>query len=90
MIQISHGDTTPLIIGVLSRELAQHTQQIVGLDISEKMVDEYNKRVEQQGILAEEMQALRGDLQDPPPELTDKTFHVVVVRRILDKVCIRI
>jgi hypothetical protein len=43
------------------------------------MVDEYNKRVEQQGIPSEEMWAFRGSNQDVPAELSGEKVDVIVV-----------
>ncbi|KAH7874442.1 S-adenosyl-L-methionine-dependent methyltransferase [Lentinula edodes] len=41
-----------------SRVLAPYVKSIVGVDISQEMVDRYNKRVENQGIPREEMRAI--------------------------------
>ncbi|KAJ3864912.1 S-adenosyl-L-methionine-dependent methyltransferase, partial [Lentinula novae-zelandiae] len=41
-----------------SRVLAPFVKSIVGVDISQEMVDRYNKRVENQGIPREEMRAI--------------------------------
>ncbi|KAJ4471815.1 S-adenosyl-L-methionine-dependent methyltransferase [Lentinula edodes] len=41
-----------------SRVLAPYVKSIVGVDISQEMVDRYNKRVENQGIPHEEMRAI--------------------------------
>lgn len=44
--------------GLNSRVLAPFVKSIVGVDISQEMVDRYNKRVENQGIPREEMRAI--------------------------------
>ncbi|GAW08786.1 S-adenosyl-L-methionine-dependent methyltransferase [Lentinula edodes] len=44
--------------GLNSRVLAPYVKSIVGVDISQEMVDRYNKRVENQGIPHEEMRAI--------------------------------
>ncbi|KAJ3855341.1 S-adenosyl-L-methionine-dependent methyltransferase [Lentinula lateritia] len=44
--------------GLNSRVLAPYVKSIVGVDISQEMVDRYNKRVENQGIHHEEMRAI--------------------------------
>ncbi|KZT59739.1 S-adenosyl-L-methionine-dependent methyltransferase [Calocera cornea HHB12733] len=66
--------------GLLSRQLAPYCKSILGVDISQGMVDYYNERVSNQGIPASEMHAIRADLLTPPPapELAHTTFDVVV------------
>ncbi|KAJ4470923.1 hexaprenyldihydroxybenzoate methyltransferase [Lentinula aciculospora] len=44
--------------GLNSRFLAPYVKSIIGVDISQEMVDRYNKRVENQGISQEEMRAI--------------------------------
>ncbi|KAJ3784060.1 hexaprenyldihydroxybenzoate methyltransferase [Lentinula aff. detonsa] len=44
--------------GLNSRVLASHVKTIIGVDISQEMVDRYNKRVANQGISEEEMRAV--------------------------------
>ncbi|KAI0548452.1 S-adenosyl-L-methionine-dependent methyltransferase [Xylaria curta] len=70
--------------GMMSRTFAPYTTQCIGMDISEKMVDAYNTRAENQGLSPEEMHALFGDLiSDTPsdalssPELFN--FDIAVV-----------
>ncbi|KAI1131047.1 S-adenosyl-L-methionine-dependent methyltransferase [Nemania abortiva] len=48
--------------GMMSRALAPYTTQCVGIDLSETMVAIYNKRAENQGLSADEMHAVLGDL----------------------------
>jgi hypothetical protein len=43
------------------------------------MVDQFNKRVEYQGIPPEEMQAVCAELKGEPGELDNERFDVVVV-----------
>ncbi|KAG8798617.1 hypothetical protein FRC17_007373, partial [Serendipita sp. 399] len=43
--------------GQMSRRLAPYVKKIVGVDISQRMVDHYNQRVFNQGISEEEMHA---------------------------------
>ena len=78
------------VIGLISQGLAAHTRQIVGVDISQGMVNEYNQRVTNQGIPTDEMKALcldvleEGDCDSGVSEETLKAlggkFDVVVVR----------
>ena len=49
-------------IGLVSQELIPYAKSIVGVDISQRMVHEYNRRVANQGISMEEMHALRADI----------------------------
>ncbi|KAL5524727.1 hypothetical protein ACEPAF_9872 [Sanghuangporus sanghuang] len=64
--------------GLVSRELAPHTNQIVGVDISQGMVDQYNQRVSNQSISPEEMRAICVDLKGAESELDGQKFDVVV------------
>ncbi|KAI1744511.1 S-adenosyl-L-methionine-dependent methyltransferase [Xylaria scruposa] len=70
--------------GMMSRTFAPYTTQCIGMDISEKMIDAYNMRAENQGLSPEEMHAVLGDLiSDTPsdalssPELFN--FDIAVV-----------
>ncbi|KDQ59749.1 hypothetical protein JAAARDRAFT_33321 [Jaapia argillacea MUCL 33604] len=63
--------------GLLSRNLAAHTKSIVGADISQGMVDQYNLRVSNQGIAPEEMKAIRVELKGQEGELDGAKFDVV-------------
>jgi ubiquinone/menaquinone biosynthesis C-methylase UbiE len=67
-------------IGLISQALAPHTGAIVGVDISQGMVDRYNARVAEQGIPVSEMRAVVADLSGSPGELDDLRFDVAVVR----------
>ncbi|KNZ79965.1 hypothetical protein J132_08442 [Termitomyces sp. J132] len=51
---------------------------IVGVDISQGMVDQYNLRVRNQGIPPEEMQAFRAELKGEAGELGDEKFDVII------------
>ncbi|KAA1477672.1 S-adenosyl-L-methionine-dependent methyltransferase [Dentipellis sp. KUC8613] len=64
--------------GLVSRELAAYTKKIVGVDISHGMVDQYNKRVNEQGIPPEEMHAVCIELKGEPGELDGAKFDVIV------------
>jgi len=65
--------------GLVSRELAPHAKCIVGVDISQNMVDHYNQSVANQGIPPEEMRAVCCDLTAVPDQLDGMKFDVVVV-----------
>ncbi|KDQ18549.1 hypothetical protein BOTBODRAFT_28936 [Botryobasidium botryosum FD-172 SS1] len=63
--------------GLISQNLAPDCKQIVGVDISEKMVEHYNARVANQGIPPEEMRAVCTDLSGKG-ELEGLLFDVIV------------
>lgn len=63
---------------MISRELAAHTNKIVGVDISEAMVNQYNQRVENQGISPKEMRAVCTELKGTAEELDGVKFDVIV------------
>jgi cyclopropane fatty-acyl-phospholipid synthase-like methyltransferase len=55
---------------------------IVGVDISQRMVDEYNRRVANQGLSMQEMRAVRADILNPTSDEAQSMegmFNVVVV-----------
>ncbi|KAJ8507039.1 hypothetical protein ONZ45_g10554 [Pleurotus djamor] len=64
--------------GLVSRELASHTKQIVGVDITQNFVDEFNKRVSDQGISPEEMKAVCVHLKGEDGELDNMKFDVII------------
>lgn len=67
------------IPGLISRELCPYVKSILGVDISQGMVDQYNLRVSNQGIPPEEMRAIRYELKGEDTELEGKKFDVIVV-----------
>jgi SAM-dependent methyltransferase len=63
------------MIGQVSRALAPYVAQLVGVDISPRMVEVYNARANAQGLEPNEMRAV-GSLA----ELHQQRFDVAVVR----------
>lgn len=64
--------------GLISKKLVAHAKCIVGVDISQNMVDQYNQSVFNQGIPPEEMRAVCCDLTIAPNQLDGMKFDVVV------------
>jgi len=64
--------------GLVSRQLAPYAKTIVGVDISQGMVDQFNLRVSNQGIPPEEMRAVRQELKGEEGELDSMRFDVIV------------
>ncbi|TFK99758.1 S-adenosyl-L-methionine-dependent methyltransferase [Pterulicium gracile] len=64
--------------GLLSMHLAADCKSILGVDISQSMVDLYNERVSNQGIEPSEMHAVVKDLKGNPDELEGRKFDVIV------------
>ncbi|KIY68762.1 hexaprenyldihydroxybenzoate methyltransferase [Cylindrobasidium torrendii FP15055 ss-10] len=64
--------------GLLSRVLAPECKRIVGIDISEEMVAQFNARVHAQGIPEEEMHAIHADLTTNTDAFHDEKFDVAV------------
>jgi 2-polyprenyl-3-methyl-5-hydroxy-6-metoxy-1,4-benzoquinol methylase len=69
--------------GLISRELAAYTKSIVGVDISQAMIDQFNIRVENQGIPADEMKGVCAELKGLDEELDGTKFDVVVVSSVI-------
>ncbi|KIP07471.1 hypothetical protein PHLGIDRAFT_19154 [Phlebiopsis gigantea 11061_1 CR5-6] len=63
--------------GAVSRELSAHVKSIVGVDISQGVVDHFNKRVADQGIPPEEMRAVCAELRGTGDELDGTKFDVI-------------
>ncbi|KAF8320116.1 S-adenosyl-L-methionine-dependent methyltransferase [Clavulina sp. PMI_390] len=66
--------------GLVSQALAPYCKTIVGVDISQGMVDWYNTRVANQGIEADEMRAVCRELkgEQAPDELDGLKFDVII------------
>ncbi|KAF5373592.1 hypothetical protein D9758_000800 [Tetrapyrgos nigripes] len=64
--------------GLNSRQLAPYVKSIIGVDISQKMVNKYNERVSNQGIPFDEMKAICVDLRGADEELDGMKFDVVM------------
>ena len=54
----------------------------MGVDLSERMVAQFNQRVHNQGIPPEEMQAICLELEGNDSELNGERFDIIVVRSI--------
>lgn len=64
----------------MSSVLAAHTKKLVGTDISEAMVDQYNRKAEGLGLSKDRMVAIVADLQRDDSKLEGQKFDFVVVR----------
>ncbi|KAI0355128.1 S-adenosyl-L-methionine-dependent methyltransferase [Trametes cingulata] len=76
-------DTTEVLdyacgTGSLSQALCPHVKSIVGVDISQASVDQYNLHASNQGLAPEEMRALCVELRGEPGELDGARFDLVV------------
>ena len=73
------------LLGLISKELAPYAKSIVGVDISQAQVDQYNQSVSNQGILPEEMKAVCAELKGRNEELDGLKFDVITVCVISQK-----
>ncbi|KAF0548843.1 S-adenosyl-L-methionine-dependent methyltransferase [Gigaspora margarita] len=65
--------------GLVSQDLCTHVKSILGVDLSQNMVNEYNKKVWQQGIDKEEMQAICLELKESEgDQLNGRKFDLIV------------
>ena len=71
--------TSSAVLGLISKYLFPHVKTIVGVDISQGMVDQYNLRIQREGIPLEKMRAVRAELEGKAGELDDMKFDVIVV-----------
>jgi predicted TPR repeat methyltransferase len=67
-----------MYVGQVSRALAPYVAQLVGVDISPRMVEVYNTRASTQGLEPHEMRAVSS-----LAELQPQRFDLAVVRLIL-------
>ena len=75
----SFGPPLIMFLGLVSQALAPYCKKIVGVDISQGMVDEFNSRVDNQGIPREEMHAVCLNILTGDGELSGQLFDVIVV-----------
>lgn len=68
-----------MVQGLVSQALAPYCKKIMGVDISQGMVDWYNMRVRNQGIESEEMEAVCVELKGAEDELDGVKFDVAIV-----------
>ncbi|KAH8114082.1 S-adenosyl-L-methionine-dependent methyltransferase [Phellopilus nigrolimitatus] len=64
--------------GLVSAALAPHAKQIVGVDISQGMVDQYNLRFANQGVSPDKIRAVCLELTGAEGELGGQKFDVAV------------
>ncbi|KAJ7677248.1 S-adenosyl-L-methionine-dependent methyltransferase [Mycena rosella] len=64
--------------GAIARGLAPYCKSIVGVDISQAMVDFFAEKINNQGIPPEEMRVVCADLKGEEFELDGQKFDVVV------------
>ncbi|KIL60983.1 hypothetical protein M378DRAFT_167488 [Amanita muscaria Koide BX008] len=55
-----------------------HVKTIIGVDISQGMVDQYNLRVQRESIPPEKMRAVRAEFEGKVEELDDMKFDVII------------
>lgn len=63
--------------GLISKILAPYTKQLIGMDLSEGMVQQFNQSVQDQGIPKEEMRAIVANLcaDELDPVLSDPDYN---------------
>ncbi|KAJ8093480.1 hypothetical protein PM082_020337 [Marasmius tenuissimus] len=64
--------------GLISRQILPYVKSVLGVDISQAMVDKYNERADNQGITPEEMRAICINLEEEPSQMGDLKFDVVL------------
>jgi ubiquinone/menaquinone biosynthesis C-methylase UbiE len=64
--------------GLISKELIPHVKSILGVDISQGMVNQFNLRVQNESISPDKMHAVREELEGKEGELDGMKFDVIV------------
>ena len=67
-------------LGLVSGNLAPHVRSILGVDISQGVVDLFNKRFADRDADQERFRAIRAELKGEEGELDNEKFHVIIVR----------
>jgi SAM-dependent methyltransferase len=65
--------------GLNSREILPYARSVVGVDISDRMVERYNGRAGNQGLSSDEMRAVCTELKGVDGELDGMKFDVILV-----------
>ena len=65
------------VTGLVSKEIAPYAKSILGVDVSQEMVDLYNKTGEEEDFSG--MKAVRAELKGEDGELDGQKFDVIVV-----------
>lgn len=73
--------------GLISSVLVPHTRKIIGVDVSEAMVGEFNKKIVSQGLSKEKMSGVVVELKGEDSELEGEKFDFVVVCAISFCLC---
>lgn len=68
-----------MFVGLISKELVPHAKTILGVDISQGVVDVYNKRFSDQGLGTEVVHAIQKELTGAEGELDGRKFDVITV-----------
>ncbi|KAK2464119.1 hypothetical protein APHAL10511_003867 [Amanita phalloides] len=63
--------------GLIARELVPHVKSILGVDISQGMLDEFERLTRDNNVLPEKMHAVRCDLEGKEGELDGTKFDVI-------------
>ena len=72
------------VSGLISRGLCPYAKSILGVDISQGMVDQFNSKASREGIPSRRMSAVRGELKGVGGELGGQKFDVIVVSLVLE------
>ena len=64
-------------VGLISKELVPHVKTVLGVDISQGVVDMFSKRFTQQGLAPEAIHAIREELNGAEDELEGRKFDVI-------------
>jgi hypothetical protein len=68
-------------IGLVSGNLAPYVKSILGVDISQEVVNLFNKRFADNDADQERFRAIRAELKGEDGELDNEKFHVIIVRK---------
>lgn len=68
-------------LGLVSGNLAPYVKSVLGVDISQGVVDLFNKRFVDKDVDQERFRAIRVELKGEDGELGNEKFDVIIVRK---------
>lgn len=66
-------------LGLITKELLPHVKAVLGVDISEGVVDVYNRRYTEQGLSSDIAHAITKEITGAEGELDGRKFDVITV-----------
>ena len=66
-------------VGLITKELLPHVKAVLGVDLSEGVVDVYDRRYAEQGLSSDVAHAITTEITGAEGELDGRKFDVIIV-----------